>query len=82
MGRRRCQDDRGAERRFHRDAEEADSCRPQVQCCGPGIFIPDPTKYVHICTYFVPDPESECFPSRIRIFSIPDPHQIIYRKTP
>ncbi len=34
------------------------------QCCGSGKFIPDPG--------------SECFPSRIRIFSIPDPHQIIF----
>ncbi len=30
-----------------------------IQCCGSGMVIPDP--------------ESEFFPSRIRIFSIPDP---------
>jgi magnesium-transporting ATPase (P-type) len=37
------------------------------QCCGSGMFIPDPNVYSG----------SECFPSRIRIFSMPDPHQII-----
>jgi hypothetical protein len=31
----------------------------RIQCCGSGMFIPDPG--------------SECFPSRIQIFSIPDP---------
>jgi hypothetical protein len=34
-----------------------------MQCCGSGIFFPDP--------------ESHFFPSWIRIFYIPDPHQRI-----
>jgi hypothetical protein len=41
-----------------------------MQCCGSGMIIriPDPT-------FSIPDPNF--FPSRIRIFSIPDPHKRI-----
>ncbi len=41
--------------------------RYRTQCCGSGMFIPDPG--------------SDFFPSRIRIFSIPDPHQKINPKS-
>ncbi len=39
------------------------------QWCGSGMCIPDPNFFFH--------PGSEFFPSRIRIFPIPDPHQKI-----
>ncbi len=41
---------------------------PGNQCCGPGMFIPDPGSDF----FSIPDHGSEVFPSRI-----PDPHQSI-----
>jgi hypothetical protein len=49
-----------------KELEDANFRSLLVQCCGSGIFIPD-----------LDNPGSELFPSRIRIFSIPDSHQRI-----
>jgi hypothetical protein len=58
-------DNVGVERKLKKGGEPdaATPGHPSGQCCGSGKFIPDPV--------------SEFFPSRIRIFSIPDPHKRI-----
>ncbi len=50
--------------RLHHTRMKRSSIWHYFRCCGSGMIIPDPNFF---------NPGSEFFPSRIRIFSVPDP---------